>query len=531
MSEHSAAPAVFDSLSTAFAASLADAGVGLYAYDAATRSFQLDATCRRIFDLDADEELSAEVMVARIHPADVDRYWAAAAEGMARGQFACEYRVVQRDGSLRSVLSRARAEPGPEGLLLRGVLIDVTDSRHLEEELAAAEQRMQDLADGVPGLFAYVDRDFVVRFLSRSYDAWYGHSRMRYLHRPLAEVLGEATFLNRKPHYERCLAGETVHYEETRRMANGEERFYSVTYHPARNPAGEVRGILSLAIDITERRRAEEALEARSRELQRSNQDLEQFAYVASHDLKAPLRAIEVLVDWLREDLASYQEGEVQENLGLLKQRTDRLHRLLDDLLAYSRAGRKPGEVADTDTRLLVQDLITLLSPPPGIRVEADPSLPVIRAHHAPLEQVLRNLINNAVKHHPGPEGRVRVYAQEQEDAVLFAVEDDGTGIPEQFAEKVFQMFQTLRPRDEVEGSGMGLAIVKRIVEWQGGRIWFHPGPGGRGTVFKFTWRRQPAADGRNATRSVSGTTGAPVGAFEEHHHEQPGESRAYLAG
>jgi signal transduction histidine kinase len=169
------------------------------------------------------------------------------------------------------------------------------------------------------------------------------------------------------------------------------------------------------------------------------------------------------------------------------------------------------------DTGQLVRDIAMLLSPPPGMRVEADASLPVIGAVSAPLEQVLRNLINNAIKHHPTRQGSVRVYAQEKDDEVLFAVEDDGGGIPQEFAEKVFQMFQTLAPRDEVEGSGMGLAIVKRIVEWQGGRIWFHGGPGGRGTVFKFTWKRAPR-DGAVKSASDKGD-------------ESDGQDREYLAG
>jgi signal transduction histidine kinase len=134
-----------------------------------------------------------------------------------------------------------------------------------------------------------------------------------------------------------------------------------------------------------------------------------------------------------------------------------------------------------------------LLAPPATLRIEADASLPTLLAYHAPLSQVLRNLINNAIKHHPTSHGCVRVYAETHDGEYLFAVEDDGAGIPPEFSEKVFQMFQTLRPRDQVEGSGMGLAIVKRIIEWQGGRIWFHAGPNGRGTVFKFTWKKLPA--------------------------------------
>ena len=300
-------------------------------------------------------------------------------------------------------------------------------------------------------------------------------------------------------------------------MANGEERFYEVTYQPHRAASGEVIGILSLAMDTTERCAIRKVLEAKSTELARSNLELEQFAYVASHDLKAPLRSIDILADWLQEDLGDYKGGEVQQNLGLLKQRTARLYRLLDDLLAYSRAGRKPGAIVDVDSRLLVVDLFVLLSPPANMQLTADASLPLITAYQAPLEQVLRNLINNAIKHHPTQEGCVKVCAQDQGDDILFAVEDDGAGIAQEFSEKVFQMFQTLKPRDEIEGSGMGLAIVKRIVEWQGGRVWFHGGQGGRGTVFKFTWKKLPHNGAKLNDDEVT--------------HERREPDRTYLAG
>lgn len=494
-------------------------GVGIYSFDAATGEFTIDATCRRLFDIDAEMALSRDVMASRIHPEDLSQYWAAAANSVSTGEFACDYRVVHRNGDVRFVSGRAHLQPGPPGTLprLQGVCVDVTRQWALESRLKSAESRMQELADGVPGLFAYLDRDFRLRFLSAQYDRWYGHSRKHHVGQHIREVISAESWARREPLYRRCLGGEVVQYEEGRRMANGEQRYYSVTYQPHRAENGEIIGILSLAMDTTDRRAAEQALEDRTAELSRSNQDLEQFAYVASHDLKAPLRSIEILAEWLAEDLTGYTGGEVQENLGLLKQRTARLHRLLDDLLAYSRAGRTPGEVAGIDTRLLVEDLFVLLSPPETMRLMAEPSLPVLHADHAPLEQVLRNLINNAIKHHPTGSGTLRVYAEDRDDEVLFAVEDDGKGIPQEFAEKVFQMFQTLRPRDEVEGSGMGLAIVKRIVEWQGGRIWFHGGPGNRGTVFKFTWKKVPL-DGANEARKETG----------DEQHEQ---NRTHIAG
>lgn len=501
-------------LSTELQLTLAAAGVGLYHFDTATNTFAVDATCRRLFDLDPTDELSPDVMIRRIHPEDLDRYWAAAAESMRGGDFACDYRIVRRDGSVHFVSGRGHAVPSPcgAGQRIAGVVIDVTARRSLEAELLATQSQMQNLADGVPGLFAFIDRHYVVRFLSRQYDEWYGYPRERHLHQHIADIVGPEVFLRRKAMYDRAMAGETITYEDPRTMADGRLRYYAMTYRVATDADGLVIGVVSLGIDITERRAMERALEAKSAELERSNRDLEQFAYVASHDLKAPLRAIDILVEWLQDDLKAYEGGEVRENLGLLKQRTTRLHRLLDDLLAYSRAGRKPGAVVETDTRLVVQDLVTLLGPPPGMAVVADGTLPVLWAHTAPLEQVLRNLMNNAIKHHPTGQGLVRIGASECPGGYEFTVTDDGAGIPAEFAAKVFQMFQTLKPRDEVEGSGMGLAIVKRIVEWQGGRIWFEPGPDGRGTTFRFTWRALSAPDDNTATMPLPVVAELPSG-------------------
>jgi PAS domain S-box-containing protein len=506
-------------ISPALQATLTATGIGLYSYDPESGVFTVDDTCRKLFDIEPGAALSPEVMLSRIHPDDLPRYWAAAGESAQTGSFACDYRVIHRDGSVHFVSGRGNvhAAGNSKRRRLLGVCVDVTARLALESELQATQARMQHLADGVPGLFAYLDRNYIVRFLSSEYDQWYGHSRTRHLNESITRVISPEAWLNRKPLYDRCLAGEVIQYEEARTMASGEQRFYAVTYQPDRNAEGDVVGILSLAMNITERRAIERALEQKSEELERSNLDLEQFAYVASHDLKAPLRAIDILVEWLQEDLVEFDGGEVRQNLGLLKQRTARLHRLLDDLMAYSRAGRKPGEILEVDTRLLAADLFTLLVPPATMRMEASTSLPVIRAHQAPLEQVLRNLINNAIKHHPTKEGHVRVYAQDKGDELLFAVEDDGGGIPQEYAEKVFQMFQTLQPRDDMEGSGMGLAIVKRIVEWQGGRIWFHGGPGGCGTVFKFTWKKLPGP-----------LTGAGT---DEVANECNGKDRTYLAG
>ena len=345
------------------------------------------------------------------------------------------------------------------------------------------------LAEGVPNHLLFLDRDLRILFANDVFLEASGWSTATAVGRHISEIMGVERYLERQPYYERALAGETVSYESTGAAGN-EAGYFRFSYRPSFDEEGKVRGIFSMATDISERRKVELELEAKQAELVRSNKDLEQFAYVASHDLKAPLRAIDLLVQWITEGLAGYDTNNVQENLALLTKRTQRLNRLLDDLLSYSRAGRKVGAHRMADTHAMVLDVAQMLNPPPTISISIDGQLPKFKTHPAPLEQVFRNLIGNAVKHHPGPQGRIVVSCKEQGEHYVFAVEDDGEGIPAEYAERVFEMFQTLKPRDQVEGSGMGLAIVNRIVQWQGGRVWFEPAAGGRGTVFRFQWKK-----------------------------------------
>src|SRR5688572_24186361 len=371
---------------------------------------------------------------------------------------------------------------------------DESGIRRLTESVHRSEERCRMLAAGVPNHLLFLDTDLRIVFANDVFLEAAGWSSRKAVGMHISEIMGAELFLQRQPNYERALAGETLDYESTGAIGS-EHGYFRFSYRPSFDESGQVRGIFAMATDISELRKAQLELEAKQAELLRSNKDLEQFAYVASHDLKAPLRAIELLVQWITEGLAGYDTNNVQENLGLLGKRTQRLNRLLDDLLAYSRAGRKVGAHRVVDAHALVLDVVQMLNPRPTISISIEGKLPTFKTYPTPLEQVFRNLIGNAVKHHPGPEGRIVVSCQEEGDRYVFAVEDDGEGIPAQYAERVFEMFQTLKPRDQVEGSGMGLAIVNRIVQWQAGRVWFEPAPSGRGTVFKFQWKKvQPLA-------------------------------------
>jgi signal transduction histidine kinase len=246
--------------------------------------------------------------------------------------------------------------------------------------------------------------------------------------------------------------------------------------------AGELR------IQILKRSEAERELSLNNLNLTRSNRDLEDFAYVASHDLKAPLRGIDSAAKWLEEDLRSILSDESQKILMLMRNRISRMERLLADLLTYSRAGRTDTAVMKTDLRKMIDNIVQMLSPPAYIKVRIRGELPVIVTASAQLEQVLRNLINNAIKHHDKQQGEVIISCGGNESVLEFLVRDDGPGIAPEFHDRIFKLFQTLKRRDEVEGSGMGLAIVKKLVEQQNSFITVHSLGDGTGTEFRFGW-------------------------------------------
>ncbi len=224
--------------------------------------------------------------------------------------------------------------------------------------------------------------------------------------------------------------------------------------------------------------------------LEGTNRELDQFAYVTSHDLKAPLRGIGSLAEWIEEDLGPALDGEVRRKMGLLRGRVARMEALIQGILDFSRASRVTGKREDVDVRKLVAEVGELLAPPPPARVEVEGELPVLYTVRVSLQQVLMNLIGNGLKHAGRPDGRVVVSARDGGDHWEFRIADNGPGIASQYHERVWGIFQTLEARDKVENTGIGLAIVKKIVEGRGGIVAIESTPG-QGATFRFTWPKR----------------------------------------
>lgn len=233
--------------------------------------------------------------------------------------------------------------------------------------------------------------------------------------------------------------------------------------------------------------KALDVFKSNANELKRSNAELEEFAYIAAHDLRSPLRAIQDLLDWTLEDPENQFSEDGRQNMVLLRRRAHRMNKLLSDLLVYSRAGQEGDSLAEVMPSDVVTELSDMLDPHKAFDISfVGPSARIV-THGTPLRQILMNLINNAIKHHDHKKGTIVVTARKTKTRMYFTVKDDGAGIDPKYHDKIFSLFRTLRPRDEVEGSGLGLAIIRKLVERYNGKIIVRSDPAhARGAEFTF---------------------------------------------
>lgn len=282
-------------------------------------------------------------------------------------------------------------------------------------------------------------------------------------------------------------AGRSIeHYETERLTKEGNIIYVSVSYSPLKDNKGNTVGISGIARNITQRKMAEREQQRLINKLELTNRELESFAYITSHDLKAPLRAIGSLSDWLYTDYYNKLDDSGKENLKLLKGRVTRMDELINGILKFSRIGRIDGEREMIDTGREVDEVIEMLEVPSHIKVIVENELPVVFFYRAHITQVFENLLSNAIKYCDKQEGIVKIGVKELPRFWKFYVRDNGAGIEEKYFEKVFEIFQTLSRRDEVESTGIGLTIVKKIISNGGGQIWVESKVG-EGSIFYFT--------------------------------------------
>jgi PAS domain S-box-containing protein len=372
-----------------------------------------------------------------------------------------------------------------------GEIIGVSNISHDITRRKLAEEKLRLAVEACPGGIIMVDGEGVITLVNAEAERLFGYSRTELSGRPV-EILvpgaarGAHVDFRRQyganPQRRMMGAGRNLHGVRK----DGSEFPIEIGLNPIKI-RGEVM-VLSVVIDITERRRFEEAAAEINRDLQRSNDELRQFAYVASHDLQEPLRMVASYTELLAERYVGQLDTAADKYIQYAVEGARRMQHLVGDLLAYSRVGTEGKPFVPTDTRQVLKTVLenlqrTILET--GAQIVFD-EMPTIKADATQLCQLFQNLISNAVKFRADRPPHVRIEARKAGDEWEFTVQDNGIGIGEAYRGRIFQMFQRLHDRSTYDGNGIGLALAKKIVERHGGRIWCTSKPG-EGTTFHFT--------------------------------------------
>lgn len=406
-----------------------------------------------------------------------------------------EFTLRRKDGS--TVLIEVRTYPVRiQGqVLVLGIARDITERNQAQEELLREKAFSDSVINSMPGVFYMLDEAGQYVWWNRNLEAITEYSAAEIPNIHPIKLFTDTDRERIAEQVARAFTEGTATVEADLMSKSGRKTPYFFT--GVRIERNGKPYLIGLGIDITERRKAQVVLEQLNedlqqsvRELERSNRELGDFAHVTAHDLKAPLRGIGTLVDWLDQDHGEQIGAEGRESLHLLRGRVDRMGHLINGILRYSEIGHGDESVEILDTHALVQEVIEQIAPPDHIEIQIENTLPPVTAERTRLTQVLQNLISNAVKYIDKPQGQIRISARDDGDFWEFCVADNGPGIEARHFGRIFQMFQTLSVGDHANSTGLGLAVVKKIVDRYGGRVWLESEMG-HGSTFFFTFPKR----------------------------------------
>jgi PAS domain S-box-containing protein len=338
---------------------------------------------------------------------------------------------------------------------------------------------------GPDGIVEWVNDGFT-RLTGYDFSEIIGHDSA-ILYGPLTNV-DSIEQINERIINHQSFSGELQKYHK-----DGHTIWFQVAITPIFDENKQLTRFIKVESDITERKEAEEKMAEYYKYLEKANKELDKFAYVVSHDLKAPLRAISNLTVWIEEDIGDKFTSDTLNHFKMLKGRVDRMEGLINGILDYSKADRIKSPNIHVDVHELINEIIEMLVQDENIKISLPEKLPTLFTERMKLQQVFSNLISNSIKHGDKETTEIKVSCEEVDDDYLFAIEDNGPGIAEQYHEKIFVIFQTLQARDTFESTGVGLAIVKKIVDEIGGKIWVESEEG-KFARFMLRWPKQSSS-------------------------------------
>jgi PAS domain S-box-containing protein len=445
----------------------------------------------------APEQIKGHKWESLVHPDDYGSYILRFLHACSSGQnFSADVRVRRSDGQWRWLHSLAVPRSGEAGQILgmTGCSVDITERKLAEDQLSAREAFISTIANTVPVVILLYDLSSGrALYANRSHETLYGLT------------VDEICRMSSEEHFAR------IHPEDLRRVLRFIKRcrhakdgeITSIEYRYSnkadvyvwwksivspfvRSKEGLVNQVLCVAINIDEHKRIEQEVRHYSKELLRSNRDLEQFAYIASHDLQAPLYTASAYMDLVRKRYNDKFDEKGQEFIGSVVESVHKMQQLVSDLLSYSKMGSKTRRQEIDMEQVLNQVLknLSMTIQECGAVVRHDSVLPCINADWTKMVQLFQNIINNAIKFRcPQRSPEIVISVQEDENSWIFLIKDNGLGIAPENHRRIFDIFKRLHTEEEYPGSGIGLAVCKRIVENYDGKIWVES-EYGKGTVF-----------------------------------------------
>ncbi|MFU8868420.1 PAS domain-containing protein [Natronococcus sp.] len=462
----------------------------------------------KTFGVDPDEAregVPLESFVSSIHPADRDRVERSIEDALERcGEYEEEYRVRDADGELRWIVARGHVECDEDGIprTFPGAVADITERKRAERKLQTHKRQLETLFEVLPVAVIVADADGrLIEANETARELWGGdvfdaesigdYDRYDGWWADTGEPIDPEEWT-----MTRVLEGEEVTEPDVHEIetVDGDRRIVMSHGMPVRDERGEVRRGVITQIDVTERREYQGRLEETIEKLETSNERLERFAYAASHDLQEPLRMVSSYLRLLDKRYGDRLDGDAEEFLAFAVDGADRMREMIDGLLAYSRIETAGEPLEPVELEAVFDDVLAEL----GGRIEesnaeisAEP-LPRVEGDPKQLRQLFRNVLSNALTYSRDGSPRIAVSTDRQGTMWRISVSDEGIGIDPDDIERIFEVFNRLHTHDEYAGSGIGLALCRRIVERHGGEMWADSEPG-EGSTFSFTL---PAADG-----------------------------------
>jgi PAS domain S-box-containing protein len=436
--------------------------------------------------------------------AEVDRSFQNALAEQEPWNFEC--RIHRADGAVRWIWAYGKniLDAEGQGGRMFGLVSDITKRKQADESLRESAERFRTLFESLPIGAVIIDQDtlgFVIFNRATAENLGYAPEEFALLRLPEVEAVHDEALI--RANTQRIAAGEAMNFESKHRTKSGELR--DMLIHGRRFEMGGRGLVLAIFMDITERKQVDRAVRQlneelelrvgeRTADLMAANKELEAFSYSVSHDLRAPLRAVDGFSQLMLTDYGAKLDDEGRRMLGVIRSEAQRMGRLIDDLLAFSRLGRQPIESARIDMREMAQEVFKELiaaEPKRQVRLDLHP-LPPALGTATMIRQLWVNLIGNAIKFTTGRKiAQIEIGVKEGGNGErIYYIKDNGVGFDMRYVDKLFGVFQRLHSQQEFPGTGVGLALVQRIVQRHGGRVWAEAELN-RGATFYFTLTRR----------------------------------------